>query len=251
MRGAFALAVIASAIRVAAGSDPDFDKVELLLHCDGADGGSTFTDSSSNARHVTPLFVTTEAESPKFGAAAAYFILGKLEWDNTPFVMTGDFCWEFEYNPTTHPTSGTGAASMFMLFHQRNGSDSTRVFLGYADWTGITSGPGLWFQIDSGGSAVQLVANGALSTTAYSHIAVTRSGNVFRLFVNGVKVDEDTVSITYPNPGGNLVIGQGWGGNFAQPVGARMDEIRVTKGAARYTADFTRPTAPHPDTGPA
>ena len=40
--------------RFAAGGDPYFANVSLLLHCDGSSGSTTFTDHSSAARTVSP-----------------------------------------------------------------------------------------------------------------------------------------------------------------------------------------------------
>lgn len=85
------------------------------------------------------------------------------------------------------------------------------------------------------------------STTAlntWNHIAGVKQGTAMRLFVNGVKVAEQTgmasiTDVTFRC----IIIG-------ASPDGANpefqgyIDEVRVTKGVARYTSNFVVPTQP-------
>lgn len=78
----------------------------------------------------------------------------------------------------------------------------------------------------------------------WTHLAVTRAGSVFRMFVNGVKVSEATSAATAaPNTTVRMSIGNYY--NTAGNIGAvsdfngYLDEIGIYKGVARYTADFT------------
>ena len=51
--------------------DPDFDKVSLLLHCDGADGSTTFNDSSPAAKAVAASGnAKVSAAKSKWGGAS-------------------------------------------------------------------------------------------------------------------------------------------------------------------------------------
>ena len=80
------------------------------------------------------------------------------------------------------------------------------------------------------------------SHDTWYHYAVTRSGNTFRMFINGVL--EDTQTST-----GSLNIGlggfrSGWsfdGGNGY--FNGYIQDMRITRGLARYTSNFTAPTA--------
>jgi len=83
-----------------------------------------------------------------------------------------------------------------------------------------------------------------LSANTWYHIAVTRSGSTFRSFVNGV-VDRTFTSssaiytdATIPYNIGRVAY---LSGTFF--FNGYMDDYRVTKGYARYTAAFTPPTA--------
>ena len=74
------------------------------------------------------------------------------------------------------------------------------------------------------------------------HMAFTRQGNVFRLYVNGVKIGEKTWDITLDDEAISKTI---FGGNdmYNQFAIGRMTAIRVVKGTALYTTDkFAVPT---------
>jgi hypothetical protein len=82
-----------------------------------------------------------------------------------------------------------------------------------------------------------------MTANTWHHIAVTRSGNTFRSFVNGVVEKTFTVSgsifsdVTIPYNIGRVTYN---GGGFY--YNGYMDDFRVTKGLARYTANFTPTT---------
>jgi hypothetical protein len=89
---------------------------------------------------------------------------------------------------------------------------------------------------------VDVTAEVTLSTSAWTHIAVVRNDTTFTLYVNGVSVGTDTDVNPVGDYTGAFEIGRqtqlstqywyGW-----------IDEFRVSKGIARWTADFTAPTA--------
>jgi hypothetical protein len=85
------------------------------------------------------------------------------------------------------------------------------------------------------GSAI--MQSGVLSSNVWTHVAVTRNGSSFRLFING------TQAATYSNSGsvnsGYCRIGPGYVGY--------IDDFRITKGAARYISNFTPPIARMPN----
>jgi hypothetical protein len=86
-----------------------------------------------------------------------------------------------------------------------------------------------------------------LAANTWYHIAVTRSGNTFRSFVNGVVEKTFTVSgtifsdATIPYNIGRTAYQSG---NFY--YNGYIDDLRITKGLARYTATFTPPTSELP-----
>jgi hypothetical protein len=92
------------------------------------------------------------------------------------------------------------------------------------------------------------ITGGAISTATWTHIAICRSGTSTKLFINGTQsgstYSDSTVYLNNPlRPviGSNGPIGGYWNGY--------IDDLRVTKGIARYTTTFTPPTAAFPNQG--
>jgi hypothetical protein len=95
-------------------------------------------------------------------------------------------------------------------------------------------------------STVYLTSNTALTNNTWIHVAVTRASGTLRIFQNGTSVGGVSNSTDFPNSGG-IYIGQS---NTGQAMNGYIDDLRITKGYARYTANFTPPTAAFPNTGP-
>jgi hypothetical protein len=102
--------------------------------------------------------------------------------------------------------------------------------------------------IDAGGQlrfysySADRITGATLTTGQWYHIAVSRSGTSTRLFLNGQSQGTPwTVSPVDYGTAKPLVIGARWDGN--NPFNGNIDEFRVTKGLARYTANFGALTA--------
>jgi hypothetical protein len=110
-----------------------------------------------------------------------------------------------------------------------------------------TTGGQYRLNVSSDGSSFGLNATnwGTPSANTWQHIALTRSGNVWRLFLDGTQSGTTTNSITPFASTDSMIIGaRTTAANF---IDGYIDELRITKGIARYTANFTPPTAPFPD----
>jgi len=99
-----------------------------------------------------------------------------------------------------------------------------------------------------GGSDALYTWSWSPSTSTWYHVAITRSGTSGRAFVNGTQIGTtstlSTSDVASPN-----VIQLGKTHTVAQYLLGYMDDVRITKGVARYTANFTAPTAAFPDKG--
>ncbi len=82
-----------------------------------------------------------------------------------------------------------------------------------------------------------------ISTNAWYHIAVTRTGDVFRLFINGIKQSETTLA-GFSMAAGWRPLEIGTLGDFPHHLTGVMSDVRVIKGQSLYTANFAVPTAP-------
>jgi len=89
------------------------------------------------------------------------------------------------------------------------------------------------------------ITSSTVSTGQWYHLAVCKSSGSTRMFLNGTQTGSTyTDSLTYGVGAGRPLIG-----TYTSSSGffsGYLDEFRITKGYARYTANFTPPTAPFP-----
>ena len=155
-----------------------------------------------------------------------------------------DFTYEWWWYPTTF-------SGRQWFFH--TGTDY---------WLGVdfTSARGLGMWASSNGTSWDLLhsdggGNGISNTNpilkTWNHIAYTRSGNTFTLWLNGtsiVSVNGITGSIVDRSSEAK-VIGS-WALSSPQfPLTGYMSDFRFSSGLARYTSTFTPPTAPLSSSG--
>ena len=209
-------------------TDPYFSNVVALLHMDGADASTTFTDVKGHTFTPTGNAQIDTAQS-KFGGASGLFD-GTGDYINTPSSAdfaygTGDFTWELWVRLAV--TSG----NRYILDHGSNGG--TLTYNGGLRYYNTTTGTG----------SILYTTTPALLANTWYHIAASRSGGTTRLFVDGVLKASGTDSHNYGAQ--SLRFGDYGGGGYW--LNGWLDDTRITKGVARYTANFTPPTEPFPD----
>lgn len=92
-----------------------------------------------------------------------------------------------------------------------------------------------------------VITGSSLSINTWHHIAVCRSGTNTRLFVNGSQAGSTyTDSSAYLNPVDRPTIGVSGYSFTANPFIGYMENLRVTKGFARYTSNFAVPGTSFP-----
>ena len=84
------------------------------------------------------------------------------------------------------------------------------------------------------------ITGATLSTGQWYHIAVSRSGNDTKLFLNGQSQGTWTATPTDYGVAKPLIIGARW--DAGNKLNGYIDEFRVTKGLARYTANVGAPS---------
>ena len=222
-------------------SDPNFKNVTLLLHGDGSNGAqnNTFIDSSTNNFTITRNGNTTQGSFSPYGSnwSCVYDGSGdynRISSNETALQFgTGDFTiegWVFSTNGTgtyqqiltggTSWTSGSGG----VYWYYNGGSP----YIGAA-WNQVATNPA--------------VNSGTLATNTWHHFAFVRSGNTLTLYVNGTSVDTLDVtgtSLAVNNQSQTNIGGGGWDQDFA----GYLSNLRVLKGTALYTSNFTPSTTP-------
>lgn len=147
-----------------------------------------------------------------------------------------DTDWNFGTDPFTIEfwINYTTSANFYALDFYLDGNNNVRFDFedsGYTCWV---------FWNSTGATDVKTTA--VLNDGAWHHIAFTRSGNTFRLFTDGTLRDTETYSsaINLANAGTDLFVGCATGPSTYMP--GYLDDLRITKGLARYTANFTPST---------
>jgi hypothetical protein len=99
----------------------------------------------------------------------------------------------------------------------------------------------LYVSNNGSSNAVALASSISPVAATWTHIAVTRNGSTYTIWVNGVSGGTATDTGSAVANGNNLGIGAY--GNGVNPLNGYMDDLRITKGVARYTTTFTPPTS--------
>lgn len=211
--------------------DPYRSSVVLALHMDGTNGSTTFTDSSPSAKTVTANGnAQISTAQSKFGGASGYFdgVGDYLSLTGDSF-STGDFTIEgWMYLTALSKTSP--------LFDSRAADNDTAGLVIYIRSTTnkLTVGTGNPFVATEGTTTL---------TTGWHHVAVVKVGGSIKAYLNGNL--ELTVANASSLANTSWKIGNTW--NAAGDGAIYIDDLRITKGVARYTANFTAPTAAFPD----
>ena len=173
----------------------------------------------------------------KFGGSSMYFD-GTGDYLSIPnninlYVGAGDFtyeCW-------VYPTVGSGTMG---LISKRVNSTG-----GYSGANIELSGLNPRILISTNGTSWASTSTSSISVTqnAWNHVAMTRLDTTVTVWVNGISGLVTTISGTVFTGTANMTIGARAIDGTGLLTGY-MQDVRITKGIARYTANFTPPTSP-------
>ena len=152
-------------------------------------------------------------------------------------ISSGDFTVEGWVHPTT-----SAFIKIFTMFTTTNANYAGLTFgISRTTSTTITVECGSP-SVGGGAAAVSISSSGTALNNAWSHIAFTREGNTFTLWVNGASEGTATFSGSLYWSPPNVYIGSG---NDSAPsyFTGYLSDFRITKGLARYTANFTPPAS--------
>jgi hypothetical protein len=199
----------------------------LLLSLDGVNGGTTFSDSSANN------WAMNRAGDASLSSSAAKFGSSGLSLDgtgdylttpaNTAFAIgTADFTVDFWCNPAVV-----------------NGNDGVFTFGSGSSGLALSLYSSAWTLSNVGGGGNNM---GAATAGQWVHIAITRSSNQVRMFVNGVQIGS-TLNWANNFTDNQLKIGYYYSPSFS--FQGQIDEFRFINGSAAWTSDFTPPALPY------
>lgn len=222
----------------AAATDSLYSSTVAVLNLNGLDQSTTITDNSALASDWGvdgTAKLTTSIK--KFGTASLNlsggdgYIFATAASSNFAFASGQNFTVEAWIYPTNNNQGQIIDSRWGGYYYYIFGLNSPGVLIW--NWEDENRN---FFTLSSGSNAI--VAN------QWSHVAVCRSGNTSRMFVNGVQVTSAADTRAYSGVGGNRPVA-GTDGNGPYYAPARyygyIDSIRITR-AARYLAAFTPPT---------
>lgn len=216
----------------------------LLLHANGSDASTTFTDSGGTGHVVTAIGnAQLDTAQKKFGSASGLFdgtgdelsVPDHSDW----FFGRNNFTIDAWIRFDTLPTSGN---SMDVVAQRE---DSTHLWRFYVQNDSGTYKLG--FYIIDGATDVMVLAKKTWTTPVadtWYHVAVVRGwggdSDTYGLTVGGTAVGSYAEPDDIPNFDAPLTIGSD---STTDYFNGWIDELRVSKGVARWTANFTAPSA--------
>jgi|WetSurMetagenome_2_1015567.scaffolds.fasta_scaffold07630_3 hypothetical protein len=199
----------------------DDSYTKALLHFEGSNHSTTYTDEAGNTWSNSSAEISTSAH--KFGSSALklngysqniYSNLGaSAQFGSADFTIDA---WVYSTDIGVHVMSADTNHWLDLVL----GSSHAALWM--------SSNCSTWNMINGTESTH------TVSQNAWHHLALVRYGTSIKLYVDGAQEISFTSSATICNPTSNVYIGNGYG---------YIDELRVSKGIARWTAAFTPPSS--------
>lgn len=218
---------------------------KLVLHCDGTDGSTSFPDSSFYTKTVTAnAGAQVDTAQFKFGNAS---MLGNgttaylSSADNDDYELGGN-----NFTLDTWVRFNAVTENMMLIGKYTTATPQRSWFWAFNGLTGNMD-----FRYSNDGSATTLLSQAwSPSTATWYHVAAVRTGNNLLMFVDGSQIGStDTITGTLFNGTASLIVG-GFNEGTGGWIDGWLDEVRISNGVARWTANFTPPTAAYAPDNP-
>ena len=221
--------------------DPHFSSVSILLHMDGANNSTTFTDSSSNALTVTPYGnakITTSRS--KYGEACGRF-------DGSSHLQIADGAW-----------ANLAAGATIEMWFYANSLSSSLAGLISKDTQGVDYSWGIILksnelQVPTANTVNVLVCSATIPVGQWNHVAVQYvSGSGIAVWLNGSRISPGNGHF-FTNESDKITVGCLSWNSPSSFFDGDIDDLRITKvgsGGSRYdhnASSITVPAGAFPD----
>jgi hypothetical protein len=210
-----------------------------LLTCQS----NRFVDNSSNNFTITrngdvsvkpfnPFtdeYSATDGSGYFNGASATDYLV--VPASQAPNFGTGNFTVEFWLNPNSTTTSWANNSLATIM------DADVAAGTGTAWWAIHQSNQTIIF---SSNNANILTSSSALTASVWQHVAVVRNGSTLTIYVNGTSAGSTTYATTVGGERKLFIAVQGANRWFK----GYISDLRIVKGTAVYTTNFTPPTEP-------
>jgi hypothetical protein len=216
--------------------DTYYNSCSLLLHCNGANGSTTFTDNSPSPKTVTSNNgAAISTVQSKFGGASGFF-------DGTNDYVSIPNNNQFKFS------SGTFTVELWAYF---SSVAAEQTLVG----TYQNSTTGLLIELYLGkicvlfsGDGPDITGTTTILTNTWYHVAVSGTAGSYKMFINGTQEGSTYTGATSLASTGALYLGTlVSNGVFYTYFNGYIDELRITTGIARYTGNFTPQTSAFPN----
>jgi hypothetical protein len=193
-------------------------------------------DATGKNDIITYGSAMTQSNTVKYGTGALYFN-GAGNYLLNPAPANPLLC------------SFNGSFTIEMWVYLISTGNQYPIFSGYGS---SNSQGGIQMSISSGlatgsiyvsSTAYNATNSTSIAQTTWTHLALVRNGTTLTLYVNGVGGTGVSASgATNYSSSFNLYVGQNFSTSY--PFTGYIDDLRITNGVARYTANFTPPAVP-------
>lgn len=220
-------------------TDNLFSYTSLILNCEGANNGTVLTDSSSLSLSATTIGAArTSTTTSKYGTSS---LLCSASASNVQYSHVLEFASEpltieFHTRTTTTALSSTIIAKMPSAFS--SGMWSIVV-------NPSTANGNIGFYVgDFSTFTPLLVSTGNITDNNWHHVAIVRYIHMWYIYIDGIEAASTLwVGTIQPLSGGFTI---GWDQTNGRNFGGYIDNLRITRNAARYSSNFTPPTDQFP-----
>ena len=212
----------------------------LLSKADTA-GTDNQVDASADTRTLTEVgsSTTSSAFTPYHPGGYSTYFDGSSDYLTTPIdtslqLGTGDFTIEGWIYLISRDNARNGIFGNYNSYS----AGSLGMFAGHG------SGTTTAYQVSYNAATfpTSVIKGGTIVYKEWVHFAVVRNSGTMTLYINGTSVDSISASASLNGVGSNFVVGAP-SDNLADGMHGYLQDFRITKGLARYTANFTPPTA--------
>jgi hypothetical protein len=198
--------------------------------------GTIFDNTAKNVVETVGTAAISTTQS-KYGGSSMYFDGSTSSWLLVPFSQNLDIstgapnwtleCWGYVVSFANSP----------YFFNKGGVAAST-----YTNYSFSMNSSGVVFCTLGNNGAETSYSFGTCLVNTWYHFAATRQGNTIRTFLNGVLVTSQSIATTMTDNGEALYVGC-LKNLTSNVLNGYVDDLRITKGYARYLTNFTPPTS--------